>query len=126
MVTNRVSRVREMDKEHIMRREQELELEARRRKGLFRRLSVLGFIAIALACIGSVTIYAQVSMLDEKKEEKVALEEKLEQLKAEEQQLHIDIEKFNDLEYIAEIARRDYFLTKPGETLFKLPESSSD
>ena len=39
--------------------------------------------------------------------------------------MYIDIENFNDLDYIAEIATRNIFLTKPGETLFKLPESST-
>ncbi|UTW70561.1 septum formation initiator family protein [Anaerobacillus sp. HL2] len=32
-----------------------------------------------------------------------------------------EIKNLNDLEYISEIARRDYYLTKPGEIIFKVP-----
>ncbi|GAE27702.1 cell division protein DivIC [Halalkalibacter wakoensis JCM 9140] len=126
MVTDRTSRVREMDKSYIQQREQELELAARKRKGLFRRLSVLAIVVIALGSIACVSLYTQASMLDEKRQEQVVLEEQLRQLQVEETQLREDVVNYNDLDYIAEIARRDYFLTKPGETLFKLPGSSSN
>ncbi len=126
MVTNRSSRVREMDKAYIQQREQEIELQSKKRRGLMRRLSALALIAFALGCIGFVTIYAQAGTLEEKEQERLALEEQLHQLQMEEQRLHQDIKNYNDLDYIAEIARRDYYLSKPGETLFKLPESSSD
>ncbi|ARK28457.1 FtsB family cell division protein [Halalkalibacter krulwichiae] len=126
MVTNQTSRVREMDKAYIKQREQELEREKRKRRGLFRRLVALAIIILILGSASIVTLYAQTSSLEGKKEEKQALEERLEQLKLEEKRLQQDIENYNDLDYIAEIARRDYYLTKPGETLFKLPDSQSN
>lgn len=126
MVTKRLSRVREMDNHYIQQKEMEMELTARRRRGLFRRLSVLAIIAVALTCLGFVTILSQVSTLEEKNQEKLALEEELESLGKEEKQLHEDIKNYNDTDYIAEIARRDYYLTRPGETLFKLPSKSTD
>ncbi len=126
MITNRSSRVREMDKTYIKQREQELEIQAKKRRGLIRRLSALAIIAFTLGCIGLVTIYSQAGALEAKREEKLVLDEQLRQLKMEEQRLQQDIKNYNDLDYIAEIARRDYYLSKPGETLFKLPESSSD
>ncbi|GAE36578.1 FtsB family cell division protein [Halalkalibacter akibai] len=126
MVTNRTSRVREMDKAYIQQREQELEYEKRKRRGLLRRLTAMAVIILALGSIGFVTVYAQANSIEEKKQEKIALEERLEQLKLEEKRLHEDIKNYNDLDYIAEIARRDYYLSKPGETLFKLPDSQSN
>ncbi|MBP3953474.1 FtsB family cell division protein [Bacillus suaedae] len=126
MVTKRLSRVREMDNQYIQQKEMEMELTARRRRGLLRRLSVLAIIAVALTCLGFVTILSQVSTLEEKNQEKLALEEELESLGIEEKQLHEDIKNYNDTDYIAEIARRDYYLTRPGETLFKLPSKSTD
>ncbi|MFC0559596.1 FtsB family cell division protein [Halalkalibacter alkalisediminis] len=126
MVSNQTSRVREMDKAYIQQREQELELERRKRRGLFRRLSALAIIILVLGTMGFVTIYAQAQSLEDKKQDKLALEQQIEQLKAEEKRLHQDIVNYNDLDYIAEIARRDYYLTKPGETLFKLPDSQSN
>ncbi|KMJ56623.1 cell division protein [Bacillus sp. LL01] len=126
MVTKRSSTVREMDSKYIEKREQELEFQAKKRRGLIRRLSVLGIIGFILAGIASVTFYAQASSVNEKQEEKLALEQELELLKAEESRLEQEIINYNDLDYIAEIARRDYYLSKPGETLFKLPDSSAD
>lgn len=126
MVTKRLSRVREMDNQYIQQKEMEMELTARRRRGLFRRLGVLAIIAVALTCLGFVTILSQVSTLEEKNQEKLALEEELESLGKEEKELHEDIKNYNDTDYIAEIARRDYYLTRPGETLFKLPSKSTD
>jgi cell division protein DivIC len=115
-----------MDSQYIEKREQELEFQAKKRRGLIRRLSVLGIFGFILAGIASVTFYAQASTINEKQEEKQALEQELELLKAEEKRLEQEIINYNDLDYIAEIARRDYYLSKPGETLFKLPDSSAD
>ncbi|KHF38326.1 cell division protein [Halalkalibacter okhensis] len=126
MVTDRTSRVREMDKSYIQQREQELEMAARKRRGLFRRLTVLAIFVVALGSIACVSIYTQASSLEGKRQEQAALEEELKKLQLEEARLREDIKNYNDLDYIAEIARRDYYLTKPGETLFKLPESSSN
>ncbi|WP_332697266.1 FtsB family cell division protein [Halalkalibacter lacteus] len=126
MVTNRTSRVREMDKSYIQQREQELEFESRKRRGLIRRLSVLAIVALTLGCMGFVTLYAQANSLEEKRQESLTLESQLKQLQLDEQRLREDIKNYNDLDYIAEIARRDYYLSKPGETLFKLPESQSN
>lgn len=125
MITNRSPRVRAMDHEHIQHREQQLEREARKRRGLRRRLILLAIVAVALSCMSVVTIYAQSVTLEEKKQEKIKLQAELDRLQEEEERLHQEINNYNDLEYIAEIARRDYYLTKPGETLFKLPEQPS-
>ncbi|WP_100405943.1 FtsB family cell division protein [Bacillus solitudinis] len=122
MVTKRSSMVREMDTAYIQQKEQEFEQQSKKRRGLIRRLSVLGIIASCLVCLAFVTIYAQANTIEDKEMEKLALEKQLVHLQAEEKKLEQDIDNYNDLDYIAEIARRDYYLSKPGETLFKLPE----
>ncbi|MCM3762576.1 septum formation initiator family protein [Alkalihalobacillus oceani] len=126
MSANRATRVRTLDKAYTQQREQEIQLQTKKRRGLIRRLSALAILAIVVGCVGIATIYAQTSSLEEKRQEKLALEEQLQQLQAEEQRLEQEIENYNNLDYIAEVARRDYYLSKPGETLFKLPERSSD
>lgn len=50
------------------------------------------------------------------------LEQKVQQAKREQEELLLEKERLHDLEYIAEIARRDYFLSREGETLFKVVE----
>ncbi len=126
MLANRSSRVRAMDEAYIKQREQELERKTRKRRGLRRRLIVLAVTALTFGCMSFVTIYAQSVALEEKKLEKANLEVELERLQTEEKQLQQDIKNYNDLDYIAEIARRDYYLSKPGETLFKLPEPEAN
>ncbi|WP_062051237.1 septum formation initiator family protein [Bacillus sp. JCM 19034] len=126
MVTNRMSRVRELDKQYIQQKEREMEFAAKKRRGLIRRLIVIGIIAIALLGFGSVTIYSQMAIVEDKKQEKAELETNLAELKQEEVMLLQEVENYQDVYYIAEIARRDYYLTMPGETLFKIPNISID
>ncbi|WP_017729496.1 FtsB family cell division protein [Halalkalibacterium ligniniphilum] len=126
MVTKRHSTIRELDSHYVRQHEQQVEWENRKRRGLFRRLLALGLLALILSGVAFVTVHAQASTLEAKEQEKQVLEERLKQLQAEERRLNEDIKNYNDEAYIAEVARRDYYLTKPGEVLFKLPESSSD
>ncbi|OZM55834.1 hypothetical protein CIB95_15050 [Lottiidibacillus patelloidae] len=57
--------------------------------------------------------------------EKEAMEEKLVTLKKEQKQLQQEVIKLNDNEYIAELARRDLFLSSEGEKVFITPPSSN-
>lgn len=126
MVPKQTSRVRTIDKAYVKEQEHALLLQRRKRRGLFRRLTVLAIIAIIFGGISFGTIYAQTSLLEAKRDEKVMLQDQLEQLQHEEKRLYQDIQNYNDLDYIADIARRDYYLSKPGETLFKLPTQTPE
>ncbi|MCK0473638.1 septum formation initiator family protein [Halalkalibacter sp. APA_J-10(15)] len=126
MVTNRMSRVRELDNQYIQQKERELELSTKKRRGLIRRLTVIGIVTVVLLGFGGVTISSQLAVVDEKRQEKAELEAFLVELKQEEDRLHVDVENYQDVYYIAEIARRDYYLTMPGETLFKIPNIPID
>jgi cell division protein DivIC len=50
------------------------------------------------------------------------LEEKVRQAEQRQAELLLEKELLHDPEYIAEIARRDYFLSREGETIFKVVE----
>ncbi|MFV8829741.1 FtsB family cell division protein [Alkalihalobacterium sp. APHAB7] len=126
MVTERKRKVRELDASFNRVQEQVSEEQLRKKRGLFRRLTALAVILVALSVVAFMTIHTQAQLIDEKMEEKTALEAKLEALQLEQVYLEQEIENYNDLEYIAEIARRDYFLAKDGEILFKLPKLSTD
>ncbi|RSL30046.1 septum formation initiator family protein [Salibacterium salarium] len=95
------------------------------RRGLVRRLTALGIVGAALAVVFTIILTSQWSTLEAKKTERSQLETKMEELETEEANLEQDIENYNDLDYIAEVARRDYYLTKPGETLYKTPDDST-
>ncbi|MCM2677722.1 FtsB family cell division protein [Alkalicoccobacillus plakortidis] len=125
-MANRKPTIRELDSAYIKQREQEKQLQHKRKRGLMRRLTTLGIIGFIIIGIVSATLIAQASAINEKKEEQAALKEEQEALIAEQERLEQEIENYNNPDYIGEVLRRDYFLTRPGETLYKLPESSSD
>ncbi|MCT8136381.1 septum formation initiator family protein [Anaerobacillus sp. CMMVII] len=72
------------------------------------------------------TLHSQNSVLEQKLEKKQLLEKEMAKLELMERDLYDEIANLNNLEYISEIARRDYFLSKPGEIIFKVTPTSSD
>ncbi|WP_078429481.1 FtsB family cell division protein [Alkalihalobacterium alkalinitrilicum] len=126
MVSERKRKIRELDANFNRVQEQVSEDRLRKRRGLFRRLTAFAFIVVTLSVIAFMTIHTQAQLLEEKNEEKQALQARLEALEIEQLHLEQEIINYNDLDYIAEIARRDYFLSKDREILFKLPKISTD
>ncbi|MBU8908440.1 FtsB family cell division protein [Desertibacillus haloalkaliphilus] len=127
MGIEREEKIKELHSSYKDQQERQEKEKQRRRKGLVRRLTAMAVVAGFISIFAGITIYSQASVIDEKRQEKLQLEEQLQLMKENEQQLKIEIKNYNDLEYIAEVARKDYYLSKPGETIFKLPsETSSD
>lgn len=119
-------KVSEINSRYIEQQEKNTEIKSRSKKGLFRRLSALGIFVVVVLVITGITLHSQNSVLERKIERKQALEMELAQLELEERDLKDEINNLHDLEYISEIARRDYYLTKPGEIIFKVAPYSSD
>ncbi|MBM5609323.1 FtsB family cell division protein [Listeria ivanovii] len=97
----------------------------RRRVALFRRLA---FMAIIFAVVGgllTVTYTQQVLSLKDKKEKQVKVDKKMVAMKDEEQSLNDQIKKLHNDEYIAKLARSEYYLSKDGEIIFNIPEENS-
>ncbi|UOE94200.1 septum formation initiator family protein [Alkalihalobacillus sp. LMS39] len=126
MISEQKRNIRELDSSYNRKYEKNTEEVKRRKRGLIRRLSALFIIGAAIGSVTIMTIHTQAKSLNEIEEQKQALELELKQLEAEQAFLEQEIINYNDLDYIAEIARRDYFLSKEGEILFKLPKASSD
>ncbi|MBC1416902.1 septum formation initiator family protein [Listeria innocua] len=97
----------------------------RRRIALFRRLA---FMAIIFAVIGgllTITYTKQVLALKDKKEKQVQVDKKMVAMKDEQEALNDQIKKLHDDEYIAKLARSEYYLSKDGEIIFNIPEENS-
>lgn len=94
----------------------------RRRKGQRRRKKLLTMIMFPFCIWAGFTWYDQETVLLAKKEELQKVRHSLNQTKLENEELNYRVNKLNDKEYIAEIARRDYHLSKPGEVIFITPE----
>ncbi|MFB5663764.1 septum formation initiator family protein [Alteribacillus sp. HJP-4] len=129
MLSNK-KKVTEINKPYVKEQKREQQRQEayaeKRRRGLIRRMTALAAVAALIAIVFTVILVSQWSTMEAKKSEKAEMENQYEQMQAEEIQLKQDVKNYNDLDYIAEIARRDYYLTKPGETLYKVPDESAD
>ncbi|SFQ20397.1 FtsB family cell division protein [Salibacterium halotolerans] len=129
-MVSKEKKVTEMNRSYVRQEEQKQKRQqaqtGRHRRGLVRRLTALGVVGAAMAVVFAVLLTSQLTTLEAKKTERAQLEQKMENLKAEEAELEQKVKNYNDLDYIAEIARRDYYLTKPGETLYKVPEKTAE
>lgn len=93
----------------------------KKRRGLYRRLTLMGLLATAIGYIMGSILFSQGDVLQQKMKEKIELERKYAALKQQEKDHHAEIVKLNDDEYVAKLARNEYFLSEEGEIIFKLP-----
>lgn len=121
VIPRRHHHVTELNNSFVQEQERIHQEQQRKRRGLKRRLAVLGIISVILGSGVLMAIHTQASTLNVKLAEKAELEQTLEQLQLEEAALKEEIKNYSDLDYIGEIARRDYYLSNKGEVLFKVP-----
>lgn len=100
-----------------------IERQKRKKKRLIRRLVL--FTILTIVVLGSMTGYhlKQRSLHAEKTEQYEQLEKDLIQLEKEESNLKEEIELLKDEDYVLDIARTNYFLSKDGELIFKVPDN---
>lgn len=91
-------------------------------KGKRRRMTLLAVCIIALIYWSSSVWAAQQKVIAEKQEELEALQVQVNQATEQQVELTYKMKRLEDLEYIAEVARREYFLSKPGELIFMVPK----
>jgi cell division protein DivIC len=115
-------KITEIHSQYIQNKERHEKVIAKRRRGLYRRLTGAFIVFSFFAFLIVTGIVEQLSLLNEKQSEQKEIKEQYKALLEEKAQLKDEVNKLNDKEYIGEIARRDFFMSKPGETIFKLPE----
>lgn len=99
-----------------------VERQNKKKKRLYRRLVL--FAIVALVTLGSLTAFhiQQKNLYAEKQEQYQDLQQEMKTLKKEEKELEEEATLLQDEEYVLEIARTNYFFSKEGELIFKLPE----
>jgi len=114
--------VTKLDSNYIQQYDAYIVRQKRKKQRLIRRL-VLFAIVTALV-IGGMAVYHinQRILHAEKTEQYKQLEQELADLEKEEGRMKEEIELLNDEDYVLDIARTNYFLTKKGELIFKLPD----
>ncbi|WP_087974043.1 FtsB family cell division protein [Oceanobacillus rekensis] len=110
-----------LDSNYMQQYDAYIERQKRKKQRLIRRL-VLFSIIIAIA-IGSTAVYHfnQRELQAEKIEQYEQLKEELATLEKEEAYLTEEIELLQDEDYVLDIARTNYFFSKEGEQIFKIP-----
>lgn len=119
------ARVTKIDSAYTRNYELQVERLRKRKKKLYRRLSLFGVVTVLLFAALISYHLDQRALYKEKLEEYEQLQHDLDILQAEEENLQEEITLLQDTEYILQIARRDYFLSKEGEIIFKVPEEES-
>jgi cell division protein DivIC len=99
-----------------------IERQKKKKKRLTRRLVL--FSIVVLIAFGSMAAYHvnQRIVHAEKKEQYEQAQEKLASLKKEEDNLGDEIKLLKDEDYVLDIARTNYFFSKDGELIFKIPD----
>lgn len=96
----------------------QMERNQRRKKRLIQRLVFVSIVFIVAFSVMTTYHFKQKSMHAEKQDELNELKDKFTALEKEEKQLLEEIDLLNDDEYILDIARTNYFLSKKGELIF--------
>lgn len=119
-------RVTKLQSEYVKQHERNEVSASRRRKLLIRRLAMFFVLASVISYFMISTLISQASSLEEIKVEQQQLNEELAGLKKKEMILKEEIVKLNDDEYIAKLARKDYFLSEEGEVIFNISEEKEE
>ncbi|MDD9150702.1 MULTISPECIES: FtsB family cell division protein [unclassified Sporolactobacillus] len=92
--------------------------QKKRRKGLIRRLIAFAVVFVAVCIFMVSSLVAQTHRLNGALAQKAKLEKSLNAQNVYDSQLKQRIRLLNDKNYIGEVARRDYLLSKNGEVIF--------
>ncbi|RBW67650.1 FtsB family cell division protein [Bacillus taeanensis] len=124
MLSAKDKRVAQIQSSYVEEQQVKAHFQERKKRGLARRLSFLCIICGILFAMFTSIFISQNTVITDKEQQKKELEKQLSTMEKEEGKLKEEIKKLNNPEYVGEIARRDYFYSKPGETIFKLPSSN--
>lgn len=119
-------RVTKLHSGYVKEQERNERIATKRKRLIIRRLAVFLLFASLISYFMISTLVSQASSLEEIKEEQQQLHAELKALKKDETILKEEIVKLNDDEYIAKLARKDYFLSDKGEIIFNIPKEKKE
>lgn len=122
----RKKNIAKIENQYVQQREKAGIAESRKRKLLFRRLAVFALFASVISYLMISTYISQSAALEKKQAEKEQFEQQLASLQKKQEILDEEIVKLNDDEYIAKLARKEYFLSEKNEIIFNLPKEKKD
>ncbi|BAQ09509.1 cell-division initiation protein [Bacillus sp. OxB-1] len=108
--------------EYVRNLQKQQQRKAARKVRLFRRLAILGIISAIFFGALIHTHFKQKQVLADKEQQKAELTVQLQEVQAEQELLEKQLVKLDDDEYIAKLARKEYFLSDRNEIIFSIPE----
>lgn len=87
-----------------------------------KRMRLILIIIVIFTVWAGITVYQQRLDINEKKTKYTNLKQEEQELLSTKQELEGKVALLHDKDYIAELARKFYFLSKPGEYIFISPE----
>lgn len=88
--------------------------------GTKRRLKLLLFGMLLFLAWASFTFWGQIDSLQQQRDELAKLKIQLADTQQKNKQSMLQVKRLNDLEYIEQLARKEYFFSKPGDTLINI------
>ncbi len=108
--------------EYVRTREQQESRKKAQKVRLYRRLAVLAVIVVISFGVLTNLFFGQKKVLAVKEKERQVLLAELAEKEEEQAVLTKQLENLNDDEYIAKLARQEYFLSDEHEIIFSIPE----
>ncbi|MCR2823390.1 FtsB family cell division protein [Lederbergia panacisoli] len=122
MGVRKINPITSLETNYMKQQEVIMRRTAKRKKLLIRRLSIFLILTVALSYLIISTFIFRSDVLEAKKKEEAKLEKTLAELEKKQSSLENEIVKLNDDDYIAKLARSEYFLSEKGEIIFNIPE----
>lgn len=123
---NRKKSLHKLNNDNIDAAQQEANKIAKLRGARNRRLIAFFTLAILIIVFLGNTILGQNERLNEKQKNMVIVEKELQEIQEIQEMLKLQIAKLDDDDYIAKLARKEYFLSEEGEIIFTIPKEDSN
>jgi cell division protein DivIC len=118
--------VSSINKDYVRSVERQEKREKAHKVRLFRRLSAFAVIVVLVMGWLTLTMFDKSQALAAKESKKEEVLQSLEQVQDDQDMLKTQILKLNDDDYIAKLARKEYFLSDDNEIIFAIPENEGN
>lgn len=119
------SSVTRMDNPYIQHKTLESIRNYKQKKKLKRRMQLIVAVGVLLILLVASGLGRNYYKLQQLEEQKIVAQEELESLNLRQDDLAYYIDLLEDEEYVAKLARSEYYLTKDNEIVFSFPDDRS-
>ena len=119
------SKVTQLRNEYTQTKTVQAHRENKFRKQRKRRVASIAVVSGLFIAGLSMNLVKNTQLISDLDAQKVAAAEELEHVEATQENLQNEVKKLQDDEYIAKLARSQYYLSKEGEIVFSFPEDNA-